>query len=94
MTAASQTTVKPLPGKIEDSRKTMFMSTAIGDATIKKDGKSYQLALLCAGWGAGPPLIHCEETHKWYSITWDEIVDLAVSAGILEPFPPTEGLSK
>lgn len=67
---------------------TLFMSTAVGTATLD-DGEKFEL--LCAGWGAGPPLIRCERTRLSFMLSWKEIVSLAIEAGITREHPDMEG---
>lgn len=64
-------------GKIHD-KKTMLLRFHVGTAEAVK--KKYYMALS----NATTPIIISEQTGKYFSLGWDEIIDLAIIAGIDE----------
>jgi hypothetical protein len=65
---------------------TLFMVTAFGSAKLDDNGNEYEIS--CGGWaGPGPPVIRSKKTGQWFTLTMQEIVDMAIRAGIDE-VPP------
>ena len=63
-------------GKIYPS-KTLFLRENVGTAA---EGKlKYEMTTII---GSNTPLIHSEQTGKWFSLTWPDILNLARAAGI------------
>ena len=65
--------------------KTMFLRKVIGDAE-DKDGNQYEVNVA----GPGVPLVESKQTGNWFSLSFQDIVRLAVDAGIDEPLKVTE----
>ena len=59
------------------SKDSMVLRTANGQAN-GEDGLNYELS---SGM-SGAPLIKSEQTGKYWSISWQELVNLALAAGI------------
>ena len=56
--------------------KSMILRTHIGEA---KQGKlEYEMSTAIAGM----PIIHSKQTGKWFTLSWQTILELAVKAGI------------
>lgn len=68
---------KKIIGKIHP-RKTMFFRQAVG--TIKDDeGNEYGATF---NMGGMHPIIESKQTGKWFTLSWDDIVKLAIKAGV------------
>ena len=67
--ATSRGTIKP--------SKTMILRAAVGKA--EGDKNVFELS---TGIGNGSPIVRCEETGKWFLLSWQDIINLAVDAGI------------
>lgn len=66
---------------------TLFMQTAVGTAKREDGGGQYELG--CGGWGAGgPPIVRSKKTGQFYTLSWDDIVSLAINAGVDEEVKP------
>jgi hypothetical protein len=65
-------------GKIHDS-KTMFLRMHVGEATDNETGIEYEMSTDLA---SGQPIIHSKKTGKWWSCGWQDLIELAVKAGI------------
>ena len=62
-------------GTVHPSR-TMFLRTHIGEA---ENGKlKYELATGTNG----QPIVHSLQSDKWFTLTWKDVLGLAVKAGI------------
>ena len=75
---------KPLPKKISDIGKvhpsrTMFLRQDVGSAEDPNTGIEYQLT---TGMGSGCPIVQSGKTGKWFTISWTDIIGMAVVAGI------------
>ncbi len=57
---------------------TLFLRTHVGKAT-DNDGNSYEMALNVNN---SVPIIRSEKTGKWATISWGDIIELAVQAGV------------
>ncbi len=66
-------------GKIH-AAKTLFFRAAVGNAD---DGESvgYEMSILV---GDNSPIILSKQTGKWFTLSWQAIIELAVEAGIDE----------
>ena len=62
-------------GKVYPPRS-MFLRVHCGEATAGK--LKYEMATLIAGM----PIVESKQTGKWFTLSWQEIIDLAVKAGI------------
>lgn len=62
-------------GTIHDN-KALFMSIHVG--TASNDDSTFEI---CTSMNQSP-LIRCVETGKWFSLSWQEILELAEEAGI------------
>lgn len=58
--------------------KTMFLRQEVGKIT-DDDGNSYEATL---NMGGQQPIIHSKQTNKWFTLSWGDIVSLAIDAGI------------
>jgi hypothetical protein len=59
--------------------KTLFIRSGAGTATTEDD--EYELA--CGGFGGpGPPIIRSKKTGQWFQLRWEDILDIAIAAGI------------
>lgn len=71
-----------MAGKIQP-RGTMYLRINVGDAEAE-DGKRYEMTV---GAGASNPIIRSEKSGRFWTIGWDELIDLAREAGIDEEDP-------
>lgn len=62
-------------GQVHD-KDVLFLRVDAG--TAKSDENNFQLSINLDH----SPLILCEETGKWFSLSWKDILALAVEAGI------------
>jgi hypothetical protein len=92
MKKAIETVGKPVPGRWKKEIQphgtlhgpaSMFLTTGCGTAT--GGGEKYEL--LCAGWGAGPPMIRCERTRLTFTLSWEDVLNMAIAAGIAKEHP-------
>ena len=58
----------------------LFLREAGGTAQ-SDDGIKYELSIN----PRGEPLIRSEQTGKWFLLSWQEVLDLAIQAGINDP---------
>lgn len=68
---------------------TLFLSIEVGFAGNKK--RSYQL--LTSG-ARGVPIIESKQTGKAWSISWEELIDLAIAAGIDSEEQPQQEMGR
>jgi hypothetical protein len=61
-------------------KQTMFLRQHVGEAS-GPDGKSYEMAV---NMGGMTPIIESKQTGKWFTLSWQEILNMAVKAGIDE----------
>jgi len=59
-------------------KDTLFFRQSVGEAS--RDGKKYELDLTVSGF----PLIHSVQSGKWYSVSWEALIDQAISEGLDE----------
>lgn len=65
-------------GTIHPARS-LFLRTGIGSA---RDGeKAWEISNLLNG----RPIVRSETTGKWFTLSWEDVLDLARDAGIDEP---------
>ena len=64
-------------GKIHPPR-TIFCRNAVGEMK-DEEGNKYECTTNVA---CLHPIIHSLQTNKWFSLTWTDIVKLAIEAGI------------
>ncbi len=63
-------------GKVHE-KSTLFFRQYVGDA---KSGKlQYEMA---TNMGGSTPIIESKQTGKWFTVSWQELIDLAVKAGV------------
>lgn len=67
-------------GKIHDS-KTLMLRFHVG--TAEASNNKYDMAIS----NANSPIITSEQTGKYFTLSWDDILALAIEAGIDEPQP-------
>lgn len=60
--------------------KTMFLRNDVGNA--EADGIIYEMT---TDFGSSIPLIHSSKTGNHFSLSWENIIDLAIERGINEP---------
>lgn len=71
---------------------TLFMRGDAGKASGDVDGVAEVFELSCGGFGGpGAPIIRCERTGLYYTLSWHDIVNLAIAAGITKEHPDMEG---
>lgn len=58
---------------------TLFMSVHVGTAT-REDGGEYDLASSLGG----SPIVYNKQSQRWYSLGWQDILKMAVEAGLDE----------
>jgi hypothetical protein len=58
----------------------MFLRVHVGTAKADDDTE-YEMSLI----SGNTPLIKSKQTGKYFQLTWPEIIDLAVAAGIDQP---------
>ena len=73
-----------MPGKIYP-KGALFLSVAVGSAG--NGARSYEL--LTSG-SNGVPMIESNQTGKTWSISWNELLDFAITAGIDSEEPQQE----
>lgn len=66
-----------MKGKIHDKR-TMFLRIAAGDATAD-NGTKYELSVSASN---NAPIVKSDKTGRWFTLSWQDILELAVEAGI------------
>lgn len=69
----------PLCGGQIHPPRTMFLRVHCGEATAGK--LKYEMATAIAGM----PIVESKQTGKWFTLSWQQIIDMAVKAGIDEP---------
>ena len=62
-------------GKIIE-KDVLMMKTFIGSAEMS--GKSYELSTSMNG----APMVQSNQTGRWFALTWDDIIKMALEAGI------------
>ena len=67
-------------GKIHP-KKTMFLRNNVGSAD-GPGGFSYEMS---SNFSDHSPIIQSKKTGKWFVLGWEEIVNLAIDAGIDKP---------
>lgn len=60
-------------------KETIFFREAAGTCVSTDDVVEYELTTAI---GAGSPIVRSSKTGKWFTLCWDEIVKMAVDAGI------------
>jgi hypothetical protein len=60
---------------------TMFLRQNVGNATAE-NGDVYELTLNV---GASHPIIRSEKTGRWWTVSWQELIGLAIKGGIDQP---------
>jgi hypothetical protein len=61
-------------------KKTLFFRRHIGEAEAGK--LTYEMA---TNMSESIPIIQSKQTGKWFTLSWQEIIDLAILAGIDKP---------
>ncbi len=70
---------KKIIGTIHDP-KTLFLRLTVGTATSSADVKlKYEMSINMAD---NRPIVLSEKTGKWFTLSWTDIITLAVEAGI------------
>jgi hypothetical protein len=62
--------------------KTLFFRQSVGDAKDKETGLGYEMTV---NMGQYTPIVKSEQTGKWFTLSWTDIINLAVEAGIDKP---------
>lgn len=65
-------------------RNTLFMCFAAGEAK-SEDGHEYDLSYT----PGGTPIVRSEQSGRSWTISWRELIDLAIKGGVDEPEKPT-----
>jgi hypothetical protein len=61
-------------------KETMFFRQHVGEA--KSDNLAYEMSFNVSG---NAPIVHSKQTGQWWTISWQELLELAVVAGIDKP---------
>lgn len=67
-------------GTLHPSR-TLMLRVHVGTAE-SDDGTKYTLSVNAAGYA---PIVHSDKTGRWFTLSWQDIVDLAIAKGIDAP---------
>lgn len=59
----------------------LFMRESVGNAQDDEKGITYELN---TNFGNGIPIVRSSKTGKHFTLSWEDIIDLAVKAGIDE----------
>lgn len=59
----------------------MFFRASAGEAEDEEAGTSYELS---TSMGTRAPIIHSRQTGKWWTISWQRLLDLALAEGVDE----------
>lgn len=57
---------------------TLILREQVGEAEAE-NGNSYELTTSVS---SGQPIVRSQKTGKWFLLSWQEIIDLAVEAGV------------
>jgi len=60
----------------------LFLRHEAGSATDPRDGTEYDLS---ANAGNFSPVIHSSKTGNWWTVKWEELIELAINCGIDKP---------
>jgi hypothetical protein len=60
--------------------KTMFFRQDVGTAK-GEDGTEYEMTV---NMGGATPIIRSKKTGKWFTLSWQDIIDMAIERGINE----------
>jgi len=75
------------PGTVHPRTTKMFLRVHGGEAAV--DDRKYEFSSNIVG---GNPIILSHQTRKWFTLNWQEIIEMAIDAGIDTPEPkPTKG---
>lgn len=80
----SENSVKSI-GKLHPP-STMFLRHEVGTATGSDDGREYEVFINV---GDMCPIIRSKTSGRWFTLSWPELIAVAVGAGIDEPGNPT-----
>lgn len=73
---------------------TLFIRGDAGEANGEVEGVKETFELACDGFG-GAPIIRCVRTGLFYTLSWSDLINMAIRAGITrEPDPFTSTDSK
>jgi hypothetical protein len=62
---------------------TLFLRGAAGQASGEIEGRTETFELACAGGGGpGAPMIRCLRTGVWFILSWNDLIAMAVEAGV------------
>lgn len=68
---------------------TLFVATVAGTAT-GDDGEKFEM--FTGGWGGGgPPIVRCVRTGLHFSLSWENVIRMALAAGITREHPEMAG---
>jgi hypothetical protein len=59
--------------------QTLFLRVGVGEAKNAEDGHMYEMS---TNMSDGAPIIQSKKTGKWFVLPWQDIIVLAVKAGI------------
>lgn len=63
------------------SKDTMFMRETVGEAVDETLGITYEMT---TNIGNGAPIVASSKTGKKFTLSWEDIIDLAIKAGVNE----------
>ena len=67
-----------MAGQIHE-KKSLFLRETVGTATDPETKIKYEMTTICAN---RPPLVCSGKTGKYFSLSWSDIIKLAIEAGI------------
>jgi len=62
----------------------MFLREDRGKVTVHLDGGDMELEI-STNYGGGTPLVYCAETDRYFTLSWEDIVSMALRAGVANP---------
>jgi hypothetical protein len=70
---------------------TLFLRSHVGEVKVQLNGREEVLELSCGGIGQGSPIVRCNRTRQWFTLSWEDIATMALDAGICAEQPEMEG---
>lgn len=58
---------------------TKYMALRMHVGTAESDGVAYEMSVDA---GLRTPIVRSKQTGKWFTLSWNEIVNMAVAAGV------------
>lgn len=72
---------------------TLFIRASAGSAKLSEGelaGLEFDFGSLGLG-GPGSPYVECKKTGLYFTLTWQEIISMAINAGVCKEHPDMEG---